>query len=404
MNNNINLYLSSEGNSFIFSKKDKNSSQGELQQQAQQCKTHRAVLEFLNSIREKQGLFEFRHEHNSNYDGHNLDLGFGLYKGQSHECEYDQMVEFVKQKVTENYQKVTLYLGKDGNSIEAQFNRSRSTGVFSRAEYITDKDGLSEIHPLLGKAADCKTHYAAFQYFKELQNETELLKHISIYHDHNRHYSDHYLGFCGINIGKAHECAHDKSLEFIKQRIRIKDLESVKDIFDYLEEIQPEVEVSLLGSRRLKFKEYSISLERLMDLIREVADKTLFGKTQFLTRKDRPKEDLNNDEEYQERNQLALNLTEKVRGYFTASERKLRQRNKFTKILASLRNFNRPLQHNGDTSIESVFGIMQRRLGLQEYEQCIKVDPKKPIQQELEKLEKILKLSEKEFIISFFNV
>lgn len=100
VSNQFTLYLSSEGDAVEIKHFGDGNPTIPEQLEAQACRTHEAVLAFLEKINNSalRDSLRFWHHHNPRYDGH-----LGTYpKGVAHECLLDQQISFVRYKIGEH--------------------------------------------------------------------------------------------------------------------------------------------------------------------------------------------------------------------------------------------------------------------------------------------------------------
>lgn len=118
------LYLSSNGDSFtLYSNSSKIPLSNEhklLLQTALTCKSHQAVLEFLEKFKVKKeeewgiSLNHFTHLH---YPKHRPQSDFGVFKSNSHTCSVEEMEEFIQLRMKDK-SSPHLYFDKIEKSID----------------------------------------------------------------------------------------------------------------------------------------------------------------------------------------------------------------------------------------------------------------------------------------------
>lgn len=221
------LYLSSSGDRFPLIKDTEYLQGSEVGQsflrEATACKTHNQVLEFLLKLKNKPAVanqISLYHQHNSEYPGHSLNIGFGAQKGSSHEDSIDKMIEFVKLRI----QDMGTYLAtldSIAKSDIATFYLSSRGDSFEVAEDDFTSEKLDPIFQ--NEAAICKTHEQVLAFLTKLKDSPELLNQVSLYHRHHRRYPGHSLniGF-GIQKGRAHKDTVEQMIEYVQLRIKHK--------------------------------------------------------------------------------------------------------------------------------------------------------------------------------------
>lgn len=156
------------------------------------------------------------------------------------------------------YDQVTLFLSSGGS-------------------FITLSSNEGNIHPKLKEAVTLKTKFTVLKFLKSMQTDPEILNTVNFFHEHNITVKNHGcpIGF-GLHHGRAHECPLEKMIDFVKGQIHILTLSSIEEINTYLEWNQPEVEIGFWGNRTVKFNNYSVGLDRLINFVKTIAEKTSF--------------------------------------------------------------------------------------------------------------------------------
>lgn len=199
-----------------------------------------------------------------------------------------------------SFDSVTLCLSGRGDS----FSLTKMDGETYRPVDI-EKD---HIYPKLKEAADLKTHFAVLQFLKSLKNDQECLNTVYLFHTHNLRYPEHREP-TKLQKGKAHGCGIENMIDFVIGQIRISNLQSLEEIESYLDDNNPEIEVNFFGTRIVKFKNYSIELDKLIEMVNEKADVASFNIG------------------------TGYRVAEKILTYSESSDDKSQQKNVFTKFL-----------------------------------------------------------------------
>lgn len=110
------------------------------------------------------------------------------------------------------YQKVTMYLSKNGDSVEL---KKYSSLGFQAVDYAFDN-----IHPILQRAQHCHSYDSVLDLLRSIKNNPECLEFVGLYHMHNPSYKGHHLTLMfGVQKGVAHDDNIDKMIEFVETRI-----------------------------------------------------------------------------------------------------------------------------------------------------------------------------------------
>lgn len=89
-------------------------------ERATECKTHQAVLEFLNGLTGDEQCI-YTHEHKRKYPSHFINIGFGLTKVPTHGCSPQKMIKFIKLRIKEK-NSLHRYFDKIGKVIGRTFD------------------------------------------------------------------------------------------------------------------------------------------------------------------------------------------------------------------------------------------------------------------------------------------
>lgn len=221
----------------------------------------------------------------------------------------------------------TLYLSPEGNSFTLQ--------VFDAQGASMKVDTPSD--PILQDALKCKTHKEVLRFLQSLPPHFAESQKVTFYHEHNFTDKEH-----SSLKGMAHECTVEKMRQFVKNQIPLSSLSTISEIFDHLSDPETVLgtDVSLFGTRMVRFKNESIGLIKLMKQIDTCVKTTGFDcdKSSDLF--------------------LGSNLKQKISTLYKDSQAQLKQKNLFTRFCSLVRNFFSGLFGDGKTSYERAWDEM----------------------------------------------
>jgi len=110
--------------------------------------------------------------------------------------------------------KHALYLAKEGDSLRISSTFYNSLGGYISLDEIPQEQ-RTIFHPLASDATACKTHEQVLEFLKKIK-KSEFKNDFSFNHSNNLFYESH-LGT--HPKGRAHMCALDKQIGFVKYKI-----------------------------------------------------------------------------------------------------------------------------------------------------------------------------------------